>query len=422
LDLPADAVRIEVAAALRRDIPVIPVLVQGARMPAPEALPADLADLAYRNAVELTHPRWSSDVELLIEALEGDLGTSPGTKPAPTAPEARGSDAKGAGAADLPRPATPHAGEAPSLPPRQPPAADVSPRPVPAARSRAPLVGGLLAALALIGGGGGYFWYERNQALEAAAKQAAAEKAEAERIAARKAQEEEAAKAEAAKAEAAKAEAARLAAEKASADAAALEKARQEAAEAKAEAERLAADVKRQQAAAAAAAKAQLAAAQATADARAREAAAEARAREAAAAEARARDAAAAEARARQAAEAQRQPPKPPAGPPPTPLTVWLPLKDFVNLRQSQPRGQDFPYAFQANCVPNEPFRVRGRFGSYPSGVNRFAYNVVSAERYQEWSSSRSSQGYKLYSRQSVSCPVPGGDNKTLWVAAVWVQ
>ncbi|HEY6254075.1 MAG TPA: PASTA domain-containing protein [Candidatus Angelobacter sp.] len=69
LDDPADFVRLELAAALKRDIPVIPVLVQGARMPRAEQLPDSLKELAYRNGVELTHPRWASDLQLLIKAL-----------------------------------------------------------------------------------------------------------------------------------------------------------------------------------------------------------------------------------------------------------------------------------------------------------------------------------------------------------------
>lgn len=83
LDDPGDFVRIETASALKRDIPVIPVLVRAARMPRPEQLPDDLQDLAYRNAVELTHARWRSDVQLLIKALDPlvvksghDIGTS----------------------------------------------------------------------------------------------------------------------------------------------------------------------------------------------------------------------------------------------------------------------------------------------------------------------------------------------------------
>ena len=69
LDDPADYVRVETAMALKRDIPLIPVLVQGVRTPDAEQLPDDLKDLAYRNAVELSHPRWDSDVQLLIESL-----------------------------------------------------------------------------------------------------------------------------------------------------------------------------------------------------------------------------------------------------------------------------------------------------------------------------------------------------------------
>ncbi|MFZ0691979.1 MAG: TIR domain-containing protein [Acidobacteriaceae bacterium] len=64
-----DFVRIELASALRRDIPVVPVLVRGAKMPTAEELPDDLKELAFRNAVELTHARWKSDVEVLIRAL-----------------------------------------------------------------------------------------------------------------------------------------------------------------------------------------------------------------------------------------------------------------------------------------------------------------------------------------------------------------
>jgi hypothetical protein len=74
LDNPMDFVRLETAAALKRDIPVVPVLVRGARMPKPEQLPDDLKELAYRNGMELTHARWDSDVEVLIKALQRHVG------------------------------------------------------------------------------------------------------------------------------------------------------------------------------------------------------------------------------------------------------------------------------------------------------------------------------------------------------------
>lgn len=71
-----DFVRLEIASALQRDIPVVPVLVRSAKMPRAEQLPADLRELAYRNAVELTHARWKSDVQLLIRALR-NLASQP---------------------------------------------------------------------------------------------------------------------------------------------------------------------------------------------------------------------------------------------------------------------------------------------------------------------------------------------------------
>lgn len=69
LDDSTDFVRLETSSALKRDIPVIPVLVQGAVMPRAEELPEEIKDLAYRNAVELTHARWDSDMEVLARAL-----------------------------------------------------------------------------------------------------------------------------------------------------------------------------------------------------------------------------------------------------------------------------------------------------------------------------------------------------------------
>jgi len=74
LDDPMDFVRLETSSALKRDIPVIPVLVRDATMPRAEQLPADLVDLAYRNSVELTHARWDSDVQVLIKALQPHVG------------------------------------------------------------------------------------------------------------------------------------------------------------------------------------------------------------------------------------------------------------------------------------------------------------------------------------------------------------
>jgi len=83
LDDPADFVRLETASALKRDIPVIPVLVQGARMPRKDQLPEDLAELAFRNGVELTHARWDSDVQVLIKALSPHVESGTRNPPPP---------------------------------------------------------------------------------------------------------------------------------------------------------------------------------------------------------------------------------------------------------------------------------------------------------------------------------------------------
>ena len=84
IDDAGDFVRLEIASALQRDIPVVPVLVQGAKMPAAAQLPADLADLAWRHAVELSHARWPSDVQVLVQALSAHLGEA-APAPAPAA-------------------------------------------------------------------------------------------------------------------------------------------------------------------------------------------------------------------------------------------------------------------------------------------------------------------------------------------------
>ena len=66
LDNPEDFVRIEIATALKRDIRVIPVLVDGASMPRSRDLPDDLKSLARRNALQVSHNRFRADFERLI--------------------------------------------------------------------------------------------------------------------------------------------------------------------------------------------------------------------------------------------------------------------------------------------------------------------------------------------------------------------
>lgn len=64
-----DFVRIEIAAGLERNVRVIPVLVDGAKMPPAEKLPESLKGLARRNAAEVSHMRFSDDASRLAEVL-----------------------------------------------------------------------------------------------------------------------------------------------------------------------------------------------------------------------------------------------------------------------------------------------------------------------------------------------------------------
>lgn len=67
---PGDFVRIEVEAALKRDIPVIPVLVQGATLPAERDLPSSLQTLVYRNSISIrSDPDFHRDVDRLVAHL-----------------------------------------------------------------------------------------------------------------------------------------------------------------------------------------------------------------------------------------------------------------------------------------------------------------------------------------------------------------
>jgi len=71
LDDPKDFVRIELEAALQRDIPVIPVLVRGAQVPDEGELPTTLATLAYRNGMSVrADPDFHRDMDRLIEGIE----------------------------------------------------------------------------------------------------------------------------------------------------------------------------------------------------------------------------------------------------------------------------------------------------------------------------------------------------------------
>ena len=66
-----DPVRIEVETALRRGIPVVPVLVLGAKMPEPSELPECIREFSFRNAAEVQAGRdFNQHMERLIYSLD----------------------------------------------------------------------------------------------------------------------------------------------------------------------------------------------------------------------------------------------------------------------------------------------------------------------------------------------------------------
>ena len=108
LDDPDDFVRVEIEAALKRNVRVIPILVDGARMPRATELPPSLAGLVRRQALELSPNRFELDTNRLLKVLDktvvevrtahadtagtkGPAGTTPdpSTTHLPTAPEQR---------------------------------------------------------------------------------------------------------------------------------------------------------------------------------------------------------------------------------------------------------------------------------------------------------------------------------------------
>ena len=75
LDNPKDFVRIEIAAALARGIPVIPILLEGTRMPNAGGLPPDLSELSERNGLDVRHVSFHSDMDKLVRGLKALANT-----------------------------------------------------------------------------------------------------------------------------------------------------------------------------------------------------------------------------------------------------------------------------------------------------------------------------------------------------------
>lgn len=73
LDDPDDFVRLEIKAALERNVRIIPILVDGAKMPRADELPAGLVGLERRQALELSPNRFEYDTSRLLKVLDMTL-------------------------------------------------------------------------------------------------------------------------------------------------------------------------------------------------------------------------------------------------------------------------------------------------------------------------------------------------------------
>jgi hypothetical protein len=74
LNNPADWIRVEVSTALNRGVKVIPVLLDGATMPAADSLPQEMRTLVRMNAIDVRNSRLSADVWDLTGIAMKSLG------------------------------------------------------------------------------------------------------------------------------------------------------------------------------------------------------------------------------------------------------------------------------------------------------------------------------------------------------------
>ena len=98
LDDPNDLVRLEIVAALSRDVRVIPVLLGGVAMPQQSELPPEIMGLARRQAFELTDKRWEYDFDQLARAIEETAGLTRTTSSSDSSIPDRNAISVGAGA------------------------------------------------------------------------------------------------------------------------------------------------------------------------------------------------------------------------------------------------------------------------------------------------------------------------------------
>ena len=82
LDDPNDFVRLEIEAALRRNISVVPLFVQDVTGLSDQDLPGELRALAYRNGTRIRHdPDFHTDMDRLLRGLQGRSTPQPAAQP-----------------------------------------------------------------------------------------------------------------------------------------------------------------------------------------------------------------------------------------------------------------------------------------------------------------------------------------------------
>ena len=98
----SDPVRVEVETALRRRVPVIPILIGNTKMPSSDQLPPSLKDFAFRNAVKVDTGRdFDYHIDRLIKSIDAILGQ---TAKSPPSRESDVAELKPAAKAEKPPP------------------------------------------------------------------------------------------------------------------------------------------------------------------------------------------------------------------------------------------------------------------------------------------------------------------------------
>lgn len=105
LNGPGEYVRMEIATALKREILVVPVLVEGAAMPSKADLPAVLRPLTRRQPLKLSHEGFHTDVQRLAQALRARSAAGATAEPRAPAPAPAPAPPSAAESGAAPRPA-----------------------------------------------------------------------------------------------------------------------------------------------------------------------------------------------------------------------------------------------------------------------------------------------------------------------------